>query len=141
MLCRTCVFTSSAIYSSRSVFECVQGVKYQRPIFQGRVGLVWTHKKRARTSVPKFDRTRKTGPHQSRRFLKNLAKISENQQNSAETHRRRRRNSENREHRNATGFTNKLAVFSKNRCGEFRAVFCRKPTDFCRNSVNGTKKP
>jgi hypothetical protein len=39
--------------------------------------------------------------------LKYSAKISENQENSAETYQRRRRNSENREHQNVADFTDK----------------------------------
>jgi hypothetical protein len=80
-------------------------------------------------------------------FLKIWQKIGENQENSAETHRRRWRHSENREHRNAAGFGDKSVGFTDKSAGftdkPVRRVpdgFCRKLADFCINSVNRTKK-
>jgi hypothetical protein len=90
-------------------------------------------------SVRKVDGIRKIGRHRSRRFLKSSAKIGENQKNSAETH--RWRNSENWEHRNAAGFGDKSAGFTDKPVRRVPDGFFQKPTDFCRNSVNGTKKP
>jgi hypothetical protein len=39
-LCQTCVFASSVIYGSRSVFTCVWGVQCRRTIFYAQVGLI-----------------------------------------------------------------------------------------------------
>jgi hypothetical protein len=45
MLPRTSVFTSYAIFGSRSAFLCDRAVKHQCTIFQARVGLVWIPEK------------------------------------------------------------------------------------------------
>jgi hypothetical protein len=45
MLPQTCVFTSYAIFGSRSAFLCDRAVKHQCTIFQARVGPVWIPEK------------------------------------------------------------------------------------------------